>query len=330
MPNINRIRECFLSDLSSRSPETRRTRLFWVNKWLSFMGNRPLSDWNKVSVQEFQKRIQKDGYAESSVSLAIGIVKRAFDAAAKAHEQERLRVNSEIRERRKSIDPNAPNAAAMLLSLQGEADDINSLPGPDWDLGKRYAPEVQRESMKHPAISMDDLKKQIDAAKSGKLESVETAFLALASVYGMRKCELIAVEPQHLDYRAGFIWIDTHKHGEKRNQLLVPEIIPYLQQYDFKLQYNDGQLWKMFKSICRKSGVEILSGQHESWHAYRRRVHTEIMNTLSADHDLKAPAEYLAHLWERWKISSISERYYTNDEADKIVAAHNPIINLWR
>jgi integrase len=317
------IRDYFLSKLQKSSSETKRIRLMWANRWLSFAGDKPLSEWNETLVQSYRTKLEsevngdgKPKYKPLTVRLGLEIVGRVFDAANAVHEQEKRNLIQ-------SADPHDP--AAMVTVIQAM-----SSQGADKDFPRGWLPEVQSEERDHPAMPLEDLKTLISAAKAGKLEPVEVAFSALASVYGLRKGELITVLPEHIDYKAGTIWLDTEKHGEKRNQQLVKEIVPYLKAYKFDLEYSPAQLHWMFIKICAKAKIGLV--RHQGWHSLRRRALTDVLDSLSGDQNLKRHAEFLAHLFFRWKTTSggIVERYYTPEEADKIVIEHHPIRLLWK
>jgi len=199
----------FLSELSQSSEHTRQGRAFYVQKFLSFAGDRPLSEWNKSLVNEFLRQVRKEGYAPGTIRSVYGIVKRVFDSAKAVHEAEKTRLISEV-------DPNDTGAIAQLIKAL-------SLPGPNWDMGKRSAPRVEAEDMVKPATTFEEMEIMIAAARDGILTSAEKAYLALSSIYGFRREELCRVRPEHLDFEKKTIYVLTCKGGERRNQLLCDE-----------------------------------------------------------------------------------------------------------
>jgi integrase len=332
MVDSRSIRSYFLSELENSSPECRRVRLLWANKWLAFVDGKSLSEWNKTLVGQYRAILEsevdgkgKPRYKALTIREALSIVSRVFDAAKSVHEKERTMLIQ-------SANPNDPAAVAKIFQAM-------SAPGPSRDFGKRWLPECQSEDRDAPAIPLKDLKKLIDAAKAGKFGKLfqtmdkdtnlaAVPFLALASVYGLRKSELGKVRPEHIDYEAGMIWLDTQKHGEKRNQLLPKEIVPYLKKYNFSLEFSPMQLHIMFIRMCKVAGVKLV--RHQGWHSIRRRLDTEIVDALSSDPNLKRNAEYLAHTWFRWRTAGMVEHYYQADEADKIVITHHPVLKFWK
>lgn len=322
------IKQQFTSELSRSSPETVRTRLFWCDSFLEFAPN-DFSQWDKDLVNRFISHLEKK-YGVLTVRTAFGVVKRVFDAAKLVHERERLRVNSEIREKRKAVDLNDPQAAAILMSLQMDVDDVNALRGPQWDVGKRAMPRVQSIS-KPPAFSLEEVKAIVAEAKKGDLQPQEVAFTALASIYGLRLGELQAVRPEDIDYSGGMIFVRTEKGGERRNQMLAPEIIPWLRQYDFHWEFSDSWMNKMFKKIINRAGIEETDG---AWHRFRHFLDGVLRDALASDPDVRKDYEMIVRVYFRWALSRSSDmsvRYYPEHplEADQICLAHNPIVPLW-
>jgi integrase len=329
----------FLSELDHSSPETQRVRRFWARRFLDFAPD-DFTRWNRELVGRFQKQIEGERYAGGSVRLAVGIVKRVFDAAKAVHEEERVRVNTEIRERRKAIDLDDPKAAAQLMNLQMEADEVNTLPGPRWDVGKRAMPRVAVSDTVVPALAPDEVKKMVDAAKNGfpdghgAPDNAMVAYLALSSIYGLRRGELCAVRPEHFDFSEPTLFVMTEKSGEQRKQLLAEPIIPYLKQYDFLEFYTPARMSQMFKRICYRSGVQDVDG--EGWHAMRRSVETGLGDALAPlVADFKFDPIRYTKIFMRYKLSASGEmpdRYYTKNrlEVDRFIIENaHPALAFW-
>ena len=300
----------FLSELSQSSEHTRQGRAFYAQKFLSFAGDRPLSEWNKSLVNDFLRQVRKEGYAPGTIRSVYGIVKRVFDSGKAVHEAEKTRLISEV-------DPNAAGAIAQLIKAL-------SLPGPNWDLGKRSAPRVEAEDMVKPATTFEEMEIMIAAARDGILTSAEKAYLALSSIYGFRREELCRVRPDHLDFGKKTIYVLTCKGGERRNQLLCDEVIPYLQDYGFKEGISPYNMSAMYWRIMAKSGLKPKEGS--GWHSNRRYLDTVLLDLCG---------ELETKIYLRWKMSSSSEmvqRYYSRDPLDvddKVLSTH-PLVPLWR
>lgn len=306
----NKIKSQFLSELSESSDHTKQGRIYYCGKFLDFAGDTPFSEWNKGLVTRFINQLRDEGYSPGTVRLAYSIVKRVFDAARSVHEADRVQLIS-------SVNSNDPSAVAEVFKAM-------SLPGPNWDLGKRSAPKVETQDVVKPAVTLEEISAMVAAARSGVLTTGEAAYLALSSIYGLRREELCRVRPEHLDFDMKRIYVMTAKGGERRFQLLCNEILPFLRGYGFP-PYSLFRMSELYHKICYKSGVEMKEGG--GLHAIRRFLDTELV---------KACGELRSHIFLRWKISSSSlmvERYFSENplDIDKFVLYNgHPVVPLWR
>lgn len=297
----------FVSELSQSSAHTRISRTYYARMFLEFAGDRPFSEWKGDLVKEFLDSLRRgeDPYSQGSIRMIYGIVKRVFDCARSVHETGKNKLVEDI-------DVANPVALAQLVKSM-------ALPGPTWDLGKRSAPKVTQEVK--PAVSMEDMRVMIHSVREkGRPDMV--AFLALSSVYGLRREELLRVHPEH--FKPGVLWVDTLKGGEKRDQLLAPELVPFLKKHDWSRQYSLTNLTTLYYKIEYLAGLPHEDGA--GWHAIRRLLDTELV---------RAHGQLKTHIFLRWKIgasSEMSERYYSEPplEIDKHVLAKHPILEMWR
>lgn len=298
----------FLEELDHSSPETIRTRKFWAEKFLRFAPS-DFTKWNKSLVYSFEQKLRDERYAGLTVRTAFGIVKRVFDAARAVHEAERTRLISEV-------DPNNSSAVAEILQAM-------QIPGPQWDLGKRAMPRVEISEITKPVLSFDEIEKMVATARDSKLALPEICYLALNSIYGLRRGELCAIRKEHFNFSDNTLFVMTEKGGERRKQLLAEPIIPYLKEYDFGVDYSPFIMTCLFKKICSKSQVEKRDGM--GWHALRRALDTILISQFG---------ELKTHVFLRWRLSSSSQmelRYFSADplQIDDEVLARHPIARLW-
>jgi hypothetical protein len=167
----------------------------------------------------------------------------------------------------------------------------------------------------------------VAAAREGRLEPAETAFVALSTTYGVRREELARVTAQDINldaqYRNGTIFINTCKGGTARLHQIPGEIMPFVAKYPFDRTYSLVQLSQMYHRIEYKSGVDYRPGT--GWHSPRRALDTMLMDYLPL------PA---VRLFLRWKIKGSPDmaiRYYSKEleENDREVFAVHPFLPLW-
>jgi len=300
----NDVLERFKQELSQSSAHTLSSRTYYARKFLDFAGD-DLSTWNKETVRSFIRQLESEGYASGTIRMIYGVCKRTFDAAKAVHEAERTRL---IRQ----VDPNDPRAVATVLQAI-------ALPGPSWDLGKRSSPRVSEEVK--PAASFEEIEAMVKAVRGNS--GPEEVYLALSSIYGLRRQELCLVRKEDIDFDKQTIFVKTIKGGERRDQLLCPEIIPILQTYDFK-NYSVFQMSALYRRICAAAQVEVPDGC--GWHAVRRLLDTELVKRFG---------KLDTHIFFRWKLSSSSlmeERYFTEDPLAvdrRVLSNGHPFVPLW-
>ena len=299
----------FISDLYNSNDKVKRSRSHYARMWLEFAGEPP---WSREVVLAFEKKLKDEGFAEGTVRQVYSIVKRVFDSAqAVAIEQQQKLIAS--------IDPANPDPAMLATAIKALGTKV-----PTWDMGKRGAPKVTHRHT--PTLTLDQLTTMVTAARTDGFEPDQKAFLALSSVYGLRRGELAAIRPEHIDYKKKTLFVMTEKGGQQRPQLIADELLPVLQAFDFKRQYSDFDLSRMWHVIEQKAGLK-----HEpdtGFHSIRRYLDTALKDLWGQD-------AMQVKIFFRWKTSSsadMSERYYHKDplEIDREVCNKHPIVPLWR
>jgi hypothetical protein len=296
----------FCDRLRSSSAQVIKHRRFYASKFLDFAGEPP---WGEATVINFMRQLDSEGYSRGSQRTIYGIVKTVFDAAKSVAEEEKARLAA-------AADPADPIAMAQVLKMH------LATPRMEWPMPKRSAPVVRDEDVEAPAASIEDMVKMIAAAREGKLEPQETAFVALSTTFGPRREDLVRIRAE--DVEDGTIFIDTCKGGSKRIHRIPDEILSFVTQYPFDRRYSPNQLSWMYHRIEYKSGIEYRPGT--GWHSPRRRLLTIL------DDYLPLPA---VRLFLRWKTKSspdMAVRYYSKEleENDRDVFAVHPFLPYWR
>ncbi len=210
----------------------------------------------------------------------------------------------------------------------------------DWPFRRGEAPLIRQRDEYKPALDPELIRIMVDAAKAGKLEGAPACFLALSTVYGLRREELCDLESGDLDLEANTIFINTVKRGRERYHLIPAEIKPYLGRHDFSQRYNLTQMSQLFWVVVNRSGLEALRPQRLGWHCIRHTV-----KTLLDDSGL---SPYAVHSFKRWKSVerefAMDVRYHASHfvgldgtrvvtqeaESDKEIFEKHPMLEMWR
>lgn len=102
---------------------------------------------------------------------------------------------------------------------------VNNL---DWPFRRGEAPTVFELEEFRPALDPELIKQMIDAAKAGKLSQEHAFYLAVSTLYGLRRGEMASLDAAHFDPNVTVIYIETLKHGRQRYHVIPEEVKPYI------------------------------------------------------------------------------------------------------
>jgi len=191
----------------------------------------------------------------------------------------------------------------------------------NWDGGfpRLAMPKVKNSKISRPSFSVDEVVHIIGKAKEVCNER-ELAFLAAASVYGLRREEIGTLEVND-----GVVKVDTAKGGEATFQIIPDEIKDYMKGY--RACKDVRYMTRVFQSIVSKVGLEVNRGY--GWHSIRRALATElVMRDVSALNILR---------FMRWSDASVKGEFgmlviYARCEQDKIdksIFEVHPFLSAW-
>jgi integrase len=231
----------------------------------------------------------------------------------------------------------SPGTLNFAFRVIGRLFEVNEL---EWPFRRGEAPQIgQREEVK-PALAPEIIKMMISAAKNGKLDVDECCFLALSTVYGLRRIEMCDLTSKDFDFKNSNVFVSTAKMGRQRYHLIADEIKPYLERHNFDNRYSDTAMSQMFWRIINKSGLESLKSEKLGWHAIRRALIT-LLHQAGLD-------PFTVHQFMRWKGAerelAMDTRYHATHfvglegtkvvameaQSDKEVFKKHPLLKFWR
>jgi len=190
-----------------------------------------------------------------------------------------------------------------------------------WQYPKLTMRRVPDAEVNRPIFTKDEV---ISLIQNGKklLTPPQLCFLALSTVYGLRRVEMVRFQPS--DLSAHTITVNTAKEGPKTTHLVPPEIAPYLK---FSQPYREETLTHMFHDIMLSTGMSAAGGF--GWHSIRRALATElILSEASALNVMR---------FMRWSEKSMRREfgmlsmYAKKDQAkiDSSIFAMHPFLLYW-
>lgn len=212
--------------------------------------------------------------------------------------------------------------------------------GLEWGYHRGEAPAIGERDEYRPQLSTEIIERMIRTATSGRLTEDEACFLALSTIYGVRREEMVILESKDIDLKTTSIFISTVKYGRQRYHLIPEEIKPYLKRRDFNQRYSATAISQVFWRIVNKSNLEGLKSARLGWHAIRRAVLDGLINNNVNP--------FAARAFLRWKgivgDLAMPTKYYGNvvvgldgttpvlEEAkgDEDIFEKHPFLPMWR
>lgn len=149
--------------------------------------------------------------------------------------------------------------------------------GLEWPFLRGQAPQIGQRDEYKPILAPEIIKIMVESAKTGKLATDEAAFLALSSIYGLRRGEMVDLKAEDIELTNNTLYIATLKHGRERYHLIPPEIHSYLEAHDFSQRYSLTGMDQVFWRIVNNSGLGYLKQYRLGWHAIRHSLDRELV-----------------------------------------------------
>lgn len=150
-----------------------------------------------------------------------------------------------------------------------------------WPFGRGKTPPeatVKLREQDRPALHPMAVRKMVFAARAGELDSQSSVFLALSTIYGMRKVEIAEVQSGDLDLPRRLLSVAARKGGIERVHLIPESIVPYLEAYPFDQQLTPSQGHYVWRNIEQVSGIGHV--RQMGFHSIRRMLDTLLNEKL--------------------------------------------------
>lgn len=171
-------------------------------------------------------------------------------------------------------------AFRVIRTLFNRNEDELKAAGAEWPYRRGEAPQIREDEVEAPALDPDCILDMIRGVrKSG--DAADRAYLALSTVYGLRRVELtnIRADDIHLDDRT--IHIATAKHGRERTHMIPDQIVPYLRAYDFDKPASMRGLLVVWRRAEHFAGMRHI--KDVGWHSVRRTLDTLLLHSGIAE-----------------------------------------------
>jgi integrase len=228
-------------------------------------------------------------------------------------------------------------AFRVVRTLFSRNEDVLKKAGFDWPYRRGEAPSIREDRVQAPALHPATIGRAITAVKeNGTVD--EKAFLALSTIYGLRRVEMLELDERDVRVKDKTIHIATAKHGRERTHLIPKEIVPYLRDYNFHQERSEFFLFSLWYQIENRIGLPHTN--KVGWHSIRRSLNTMLLRKLPE-------ATVMSYLrWKQRTSSHMPFRYsaqrFVSEEGEKtevvgdaldvdttVFEAH-PFLEFWR
>ncbi len=156
--------------------------------------------------------------------------------------------------------------------------------GLQWEAKRGDAPMVSERDGITQRLDTEIVREMIRIARDQQASFsfaptlVHKAYLALSTMYGLRRNEMVRVTPKSLDVKGSLIYVETEKHGRARWHYVPPEIMPVLRDWGFDVQLTPWQASALFVDWREMAGVQLPeSVRRLGWHAIRGTLDYELL-----------------------------------------------------
>ena len=207
--------------------------------------------------------------------------------------------------------------------------------GLEYPLNVREYPIITDRDVHNYRLATADIRSMV-AASMG-LGPEHRCFLALSTVYGLRRVEMVEMRPDSLDVRSRLIFVATAKHGRQRYHLVPDEILPYLVEWGFRLRMSEERLSGLFTDLKKAIGLTVYD---IGWHSIRRQLVRLLWEAGFTQPEIMefgrwrtGGSSMAVHYGSSKEIGTATDSTQLGQEEqrldEKIFAAH-PLLPLWR
>ena len=200
-----------------------------------------------------------------------------------------------------------------------------------------YAPPLHPHSVE---AMVNVVLGRVPPAGGVQLRDQHRTFLCLSTIWGLRRVEMVGMQPAFLDVKAKLLFVETAKHGRQRWHMVPDHVMPHLEGWGFREPMSRSGVSLLFSDLKAAIGFTGTPAMEVGWHSIRRTL-----STLLQDNGLSQSAVEQFLRWKRSTNSMVS-RYHSHawvghegvertlaaqDRAgDEVVLAKHPFLNLWK
>ena len=196
---------------------------------------------------------------------------------------------------------------------------LAKLEGKDIDI---RPPQLQERPQ--PVFTFEEVKNLILNAKE-KCPLQIKAFLAVSTVWGLRRIEIVSIGPEDIDRRKHTIFIKTAKKGRPQVYTIPPQIRDIIYSYDWSQKISKSRASLIFMYMLYLCGFDMEKYKGYGYHSIRRALITELINSEIDN--------FTVALFLRWRINAFgllpTYTYTPMPKIEKLVYPKHPFLKFW-
>ncbi len=154
----------------------------------------------------------------------------------------------------------------------------------EWESKRGDAPAINEKDGIAQRLDPVLIREMIQMAR-GKLTShsfeptlAHRAYLALSTMWGLRRGEMTRITPASLDTKSSLIYVETEKKGRARWHYVPPQIMPVLLAWGFDIKLTPWQASALFLDWREMAGLELPPHiRRLGWHSIRGTLDYELL-----------------------------------------------------
>ena len=148
---------------------------------------------------------------------------------------------------------------------------LYKLAGEPWPFKRWESPKIRELEVVALALPKETIRTMVHAARRGHCDPIDTLYLALSTVYGLRKAEMADLNAARFDLHSNIVYVETKKHGRERYHAIPQEILPIVREVAPHLGKTSAQnVGKAFLRIEESSGIQHTPST--GFHSIRRSL----------------------------------------------------------
>ena len=184
-------------------------------------------------------------------------------------------------------------------------------------------PKIEKSGIYQPIFSVEEIKQLISGCKK-HCDTQQKAYIAVSTVWGLRKVEVLRIREEDVDKKKNTIIIKTAKGGRPQQYTIPKQIKDVIYKCKWE-EISKAKIYGIFKYILYLCDFDLNKYNGYGFHSIRRALITEMLKS--------GIDNYTVALWCRWAIPQFgmlpTYAHLVKEDLEKKVYPLHPFLKLW-